>query len=205
MEKFVVHSIQEEHGDLNEAQSRELWPNENWPALSPLGTVLKQQMEGDSYDSINLVKFIVSGADGNVGLANLLLKAVQFADSMEETKVPVDMICPILTSIFDSGINAIESKGQHHDTYQLAISAMKLATEVYPHWGMNYLAIKAKLKMLPTFNLQELLYAAKGFLSIRPIEDETLIEEYGEDSMVRAFNDNFALYASQRYNKIFIT
>jgi hypothetical protein len=200
MTLFIVRSIQDAHGDLNPDMSSHLWPKEEWPPLTDLGVELKEQLEGDSYESVELIRHIKNEADGNIGCAKMLLETACLAESMQDVLIrrSYDRIHPRFVSFFDDAVDEIQK--QDKQTSELAIKVMKLVSNTV-NVGMSYTSIKGELIDLPPFTMREVLHAAKGFLTatmLRQKDEDGIV--FIEDYILKPYIIYFGVYIYDDYN-----
>jgi hypothetical protein len=186
MSDFGIWTIQNEHGDICPQKSRVLWPDDEWPPLTPLGRTLTTHME--------LMDHIMIQADGNLTLAKLRLEDICEANALGTTESVQDRLPRNIVTLFDAGIRVVKSQAK--DIAALGMSAIKLTTKE-PH-GKSFAHLQKALHAsearigLGAFTLQEVLHAARGFLSVTWLE---------EGQHVKAYHRDFFLYASERYNE----
>jgi hypothetical protein len=183
---FGIWTIQIEHGNICPQKSHVLWTDHDWPPLTPIGETLSAHMEFIDHTMIQ--------AAGNLTLAKLRLEEICEADTLEATESVQDRLPSKIVSLFNTGIQGV--KGQAEDIATLGMSAIKLATEE-PH-GISFAQLQKALHAsdarteLGSFNVQEVLHAAKGYLNVTWLED---------GQHVKAYHIDFFLYASERYNE----
>jgi hypothetical protein len=188
LKDYGIWMIQQEHGNIYPQKSLDLWPDDQWPPLTPLGKTLTAKMDFIS-------DIVESQADGNLTLAKLRLEEICKADALPVTKSLQDRLPRNIVSLFDAEIQAIQSQAK--DIAALGIGAIKLATQEKD--GKSFAHLQLELHDFGArvgvggFTVQDVLHAARGFLDV-------WLEE-GQHVYVKAYHVDFFLYASERYNE----
>ncbi|QDS71991.1 hypothetical protein FKW77_001645 [Venturia effusa] len=182
---FALWTIQHEHGLISRATSQDLWPNTEWPPLTPVGESLIADMK--------VVNDIMRHSEGNLSLAKLGLDNVCGANTLDSFRQIHDRLPRDVVSLFDSQVASVA--GQAASVAKLGLSAIKLATR--QRSGISMEDLQAMLDPLEWNNevgpldVQEILHASKG-----------LLKESADGRFLEAYHDDLFPYATERYNEV---
>lgn len=183
---LALWTIQNEHGLINPGVSASLWPDKEWPPLTPIGESLLLDM--------SLVNRIVRSSTGNLTLSKLRLEEMCEADSLDSFRLVRDRLPRKVVSLFGSQIASV--KGQAESVAKLGLSAIKLATK--DPGVISFEVLQETLRMVEggdgvgMLDMQGILHAAKGLLKSR---------DSAAGQHLEAYHPHFQLYAIERYNE----
>lgn len=185
--EFALWTIQNEHGLIISGLSTNLWPDIEWPPLTPAARTLIADME--------LINDIMGHSAGNLTLAKLRLEEICEADELDGFRLGRDRLPRKVAALFNSQIAAV--KNQVESVAMLGLSAIKLATK--EPLGISIEDLSQRLDPLGRsrdeiifLDVQQILHASKGLLKSR---------ELNQGPHLQAYHPDFRLYAIERYDE----
>ena len=199
MSSFVAWSLETEHGDLGLDSGVE-----SKPPPSRLGIDIRKSARDT--EAQELVDRIAGRAEENITLALARLELVYDLNTIEATKTVGDRLPSSITTLFNAGIQAIES--QSSDERDLGLKAIAAVAHAGSHGmsGLKFADLDRWLREAASLtsqvdvhyvahrSLEEVLRATKGYLvaTVPPEETERFVEAYHGD---------FLEYAAGGYNE----
>jgi hypothetical protein len=195
MQRFIDWKLESEHGELPLPLENRT-KNSRIPPHSTIGAILASS--GGSTLLRSLRNNLLDQAGDNIALALIRIDLIRDANDLQRIDSVTDRLPSAVAAFFDS---ALQRVGQQSETQRdLGVAAIAVVSCFPFHQGAPFAVFKrmmAKLERVASEeslshrSIEEVLHAAKGFLTVEPYPHRPL----------RAYCRDFHLYVSEDYNE----